>query len=257
MEHGLAPDERTARGLILAGRVLVDDRPLSSEHASVQPGSAVRVKGEVDAAVSRGAHKLEPALTRLSFDVAGRVCLDLGISTGGFTQVLLQHGARRVYGVDVAYGVTAASIRADARVILLERTNARNLTPEMLEPVERVVGDLSFIGWSSVIRPVAALLAPGAELLLLVKPQFELPPQLRARLSRGVLRDPADQLACLVALYDTWTASGLAARAIVPSELPGAKGNREYFALLQSGGSATSREDYAVMAQQAVDEAAE
>jgi 23S rRNA (cytidine1920-2'-O)/16S rRNA (cytidine1409-2'-O)-methyltransferase len=257
LERGLAPDERVARGLILSGRVLVDDRPITSTAANIAESNAIRVKGDIEGYVSRGVHKLLPAIERTHFDARDKICLDLGVSTGGFTQVLLKEAARRVYAVDVSYGVTAPEIRDDPRVVLLERTNVRNLTREHVpEPVERVVGDLSFISWKLVLPVVTPLLANQADLLLLVKPQFELPAELReTALDKGVVHAPAHQLAALLALEQCWADNGLAVRDVVPASITGAKGNQEYFVYLQWGtlpGSA--RPDYAAQAARAVQE---
>jgi 23S rRNA (cytidine1920-2'-O)/16S rRNA (cytidine1409-2'-O)-methyltransferase len=257
LERGLAGDERMARGLILSGRVLVDDRPTSSEHADIRPEQCIRVRGDVSDDLSRGARKLRPAIERAIFDVSGKICLDLGVSTGGFTQVLLEDRAARVYAVDVSYGITAMALRNDPRVVLLERTNARELTHDhVADPVQRVVGDLSFIGWGAVVPAVVPLLASDARLLLLVKPQFEVSAGLRDEaLHGGVVRDPRYWIEALYALSGTWVANGLEPLALFPSCLAGAKGNREFFVLLQLG--AMSRpQDYELMVERAVAEAA-
>ena len=255
LERGLAPDERTARGLILGGRVLVDDKPVSSEHSEVNSENALRIKGDVSGDLSRGARKLRPAIQRVSFDVRDKVCLDLGVSTGGFTQVLLESGAARVYAVDVSYGVTVNEIRNDARVVLLERTNARELAQEHVpEQVQRVVGDLSFISWAAVLPAIVPLLDPTAQLLLLVKPQFEIPAELRDEaLHGGVVSDPRYWVEALYSLSGAWVTNGLAVRDVFPSELRGAKGNHEFFVLLQLGPMAQPQE-YEQMVERAVAE---
>jgi len=255
LERGLAADERTARGLILSGRVLVDDAPVSSEHADVQSEQALRVKGDTSGDLSRGARKLRPAIARAQFDVSDTVCLDLGVSTGGFTQVLLENGAAKVYAVDVSYGVTAHEIRTDPRVVLLERTNARELAHEHVpEQVARVVGDLSFISWAAVLPAIVPLLADAARLLLLVKPQFEIPAELRDEaLHGGVVSDPRYWVEALYSLSGAWVTNGLAVCDVFPSELPGAKGNREFFVLLQLGSMAQPQQ-YEQMVERAVAE---
>jgi 23S rRNA (cytidine1920-2'-O)/16S rRNA (cytidine1409-2'-O)-methyltransferase len=256
LERGLAPDERTARGLILSGRVLVDDKPVSSEHAEVSAEQSLRVKGDMSGDLSRGARKLRPATQRAGFDVHGQVCLDLGVSTGGFTQVLLENGAAKVFAVDVSYGVTANEIRNDPRVVLLERTNARELTHgHVPEPAARVVGDLSFISWAAVLPAIVPLLDAGARLLLLVKPQFEIPAELRDEaLHGGVISDPRYWVEALYSLSGTWVTNGLQVADVFPSELPGAKGNREFFVLLQLGAMAQPQQ-YEQMVERAVAEA--
>jgi 23S rRNA (cytidine1920-2'-O)/16S rRNA (cytidine1409-2'-O)-methyltransferase len=256
LERGLAADERTARGLILSGRVLVDDAPVSSEHAEVKNEQAIRIKGDISGDLSRGARKLRPAIERASFEVDDMVCLDLGVSTGGFTQVLLEKGAAKVYAVDVSYGITADAIRSDPRVVLLERTNARGLAHEQVpEPVQRVVGDLSFISWAAVMPAIVPLLDPAARLLLLVKPQFEIPAEHRDEaLHGGVVSDPRYWVEALYSLSGAWVTNGLDVLDLFPSELKGAKGNREFFVLLQLGSMAQPQE-YERMVERAVAEA--
>jgi len=256
LERGLAPDERSARGYILAGRILVDDVAVTSAHAEVKPEQGVRLKGEASGDISRGARKLRPAVEHARFDAASKVCLDLGVSTGGFTQVLLEHGAAKVYAVDVSYGITAHQIRSDPRVVLLERTNARALThSEIPDAVERVVGDLSFISWAAVLPALVPLLAPDARLLLLVKPQFEIPAELRDEaLHGGVVSDPRYWVEALFSLSGAWVVNGLRAVDVFPCALPGTKGNREFFVLLQLGAMAQAQE-YERMVERAVAEA--
>jgi 23S rRNA (cytidine1920-2'-O)/16S rRNA (cytidine1409-2'-O)-methyltransferase len=257
LAHALAPDPRTARGLIMRGDVLVQGRPVTSPHAKVAPGVEVRVRGKVGGAVSRGALKLRPVMHRAGFECANLVCLDLGVATGGFTQVLLESGASRVYAVDVAYGTIALEIRNDPRVVLLERTNARLLTSkEIPEPIERVVGDLSFIGWGAVLPAVAPLLAPGAELLLLVKPQFELAASGGSReLIAGVALNASAVRRCLESLYNTWVGQNLSPQAVIPAAVRGAKGNQEYFVRLKSGAPCVPPEEYSGWVAAAIEEA--
>jgi len=253
----LAPDERTARGLIMRGDVLVDDRPVTSPAFAVRDGAGVRLRGGANSTdVSRGAGKLRPVAARAGFNCAGLVALDLGVATGGFTQVLLELDARRVYAVDVAYGTVALSIREDPRVVLLERTNARQLTTELIpEPVERVVGDLSFISWHAVLPAVRPLLAEQAELLLLVKPQFELAAAGREDcLEQGIVADPRAGRECLAGLYNGWVEHGFAPRAVIPAALRGAKGNQEYFVYLKTG-RAANEADYLRLVDNALKEA--
>lgn len=256
LAQGLAPDERTARGLIMRGDVLVADRPVLSPHHVVKTGQPVRLRASAGDDVSRGALKLRPVAERAGFDCAGRICLDLGVATGGFTQVLLERGAARVYAVDVAYGTVALSIRNDSRVVLLERTNARFLNQRLVpEAIERTVGDLSFIGWSAVLPAVRPLLAPGAELLLLVKPQFELAAAGgEAALVGGVAVDSVMIGSCLRNLYNTWVNHDLSPRAVFPAAIKGAKGNQEYFVHLEAGGTPAARASYEQMLKTAQEE---
>ena len=226
-ERGLAPTRSRAQALVLAGRVYAGERRLDKPGQQVAADLPVLVRAS-DEHVSRGAHKLIAALDAFAIDPAGLVCLDVGASTGGFTDVLLQRGAARVYAVDVGYGQFDARLRSDGRVIVLERTNARNLTPALVpEPVGLVVCDASFIGLRTVLPAALELTATGAALVALIKPQFEVG---KGRVGKGgVVRDPAlhDEVCAAVASWlgglPGWTVLG-----IVPSPLLGPAGNREF-----------------------------
>src|SRR5438132_2598917 len=173
--RGLAPSRERAQALILAGKVLVAEQKLEKPGSSVDPQAAVRLLGEDLKYVSCGGLKLELALEHWKIDVRGRDCLDVGASTGGFTDCLLQHGARKVIAVDVAYGSLDWRLRNDPRVRVIERTNARALAPSMLPfAPDLAVLDVSFISLAKVLPAVLACLAPGYDALALVKPQFEL-----------------------------------------------------------------------------------
>ena len=194
VELGLAASRQQAQQLIRAGRVRSGDRVLDKPGFDVAPELVLEVE-QPPRFVSRGGEKLIAALEAFPITLAERVCLDGGISTGGFTDCLLQHGARRVYGVDVGYGQTAWSLRTDPRLVLRERTNLRHLLPEQLYGAEDpwpdlAVADVSFIALALVLPALGRLLADGAaEALLLVKPQFEVG---RERVGKGgVVRDPA------------------------------------------------------------------
>ena len=226
-ERGLAPTRSRAQALVLAGRVYAGERRLDKPGQQVAADLPVLVRAS-DEHVSRGAHKLIAALDAFAIDPAGLVCLDVGASTGGFTDVLLQRGAARVYAVDVGYGQFDARLRSDGRVIVLERTNARNLTPALVpEPVGLVVCDASFIGLRTVLPAALELTATGAALVALIKPQFEVG---KGRVGKGgVVRDPAlhDEVCAAVVSWlgglPGWTVLG-----IVPSPLLGPAGNREF-----------------------------
>lgn len=170
--RGLAASREQAQALVMAGVVLVEEVPAQKSSEKVRADQAVRLRENPLRYVSRGGLKLEAALDRFGVDPAGRACADLGASTGGFTDCLLQRGAARVYAVDVGYGQLAWKLRQDARVVVMERTNARALTgfPEV---VTLIVGDLSFISLTLILPAVRLLLAPGGEAVVLVKPQFE------------------------------------------------------------------------------------
>lgn len=170
----LAGSRERARALILAGRVMVEDQVVDKVGTQVDPDAAIRLKGDDIPYVSRGGLKLAAALEAFGVDVIGRTAIDVGASTGGFTDCLLQNGAARVFAVDVGYGQLAWKLREDARVVNLERTNIRQLQPEQLAVLpDLAVIDASFISLDKVLPPTLALLRPGSEVVALIKPQFE------------------------------------------------------------------------------------
>lgn len=234
VREGLAESRSAAQALILAGRILVDDAPVDKAGVRVGPDARVRVKGGVRRFVSRGGDKLEGALADLGLDPRGSACLDVGASTGGFTDCLLQHGARRVVALDVGHGQLHARLRQDARVDVRERVNARHLTADAFdERFDLVVVDVSFISVDRLL-PALHACAPEAELLVLVKPQFEVG---RDQVGKGgVVRDDAlresaaDRIARAAAAFG-WREHGRA-----DSRLAGPKGNREIFVRLVPNG---------------------
>lgn len=225
--RGLAESRTRAQALILAGRVYKGEARLDKPGQQVAADLAVTVRGGEDW-VSRGAHKLIAGLDAFGIDPAGRVALDVGASTGGFTEVLLRRGAARVYAVDVGYGQLDAKLRQDPRVVVLERTNARHLTREQIaEAVDLVVCDASFISLKLVLPAALLLTAPGAALAALIKPQFEVG---KGQVGKGgVVRDPALHDA-VCADIRTWLAGlpGWEVLGIVPSPILGPAGNREF-----------------------------
>ena len=226
-ERGLARSRAAAQELIRAGRVRVGDRTVVRPSTLVGAEDVIAV--DQDRYVSRAAHKLAGALADLELVVTGRRALDAGASTGGFTQVLLEAGCRSVVAVDVGHGQLAPEIRDDPRVITYEHLNVRDLTLEHVayEPVELVVGDLSFISLIMVLPALTAVTDPAGSLLLMVKPQFEVG---RERLGEGgVVRDPALHAAAVSGVVEAAAELGWPARAVVPSRLPGPSGNREFF----------------------------
>ena len=227
VREGLAPTRSQAQALILAGRVLVDDAPATKAGQPVPLAATVRLRGAARRYVSRGGDKLAGALADLGVDPAGKVCLDLGASTGGFTDCLLQHGAKQVVAVDVGYGQLDLRLRDDPRVRLLERTNARHLTTaDVPEPIELVTMDVSFIS-ATLLLPRVAEVASRAELLVMVKPQFEVG---RERVGKGgVVRDDADRAAAVARVREAAAALGYRVRGEAESRLAGPKGNREVF----------------------------
>ena len=236
-ERGLFPSRTAAAQAVRAGHVrLGTDGPVALRPSQdVAPDQAIEVIG-TRPFVSRGGIKLSNALERLDLDVTGLDCLDVGASTGGFTDCLLQHGASAVTSLDVAYGQIDQSMRDDPRVTVIERLNARELLPADLDrsPGLAVI-DVSFISLTKVIEPVVAALAPEGELLAMVKPQFELG---RQRVGRGgVVRDPADRREAVVSVADWCRSIGLTLLGVSPTGLPGPKGNLETFLHLGLSGN--------------------
>jgi 23S rRNA (cytidine1920-2'-O)/16S rRNA (cytidine1409-2'-O)-methyltransferase len=234
VERGLAETRTRAQALILAGRVFKGEERLDKPGLQLPADLPVTVRA-ADDHVSRGAHKLIAGLDAFGVDPTSLVCLDVGASTGGFTDVLLRRGAARVYAVDVGYGQLDARLRQDPRVVVLERTNARHLTAERIpEPVGLVVCDASFISLKLVLPAPLALTAPGAVLVALIKPQFEVG---RGQVGKGgVVRDAALHEA-VCADIRAWVASlpGWAVLGIVPSPLLGPAGNREFLIAARRG----------------------
>jgi 23S rRNA (cytidine1920-2'-O)/16S rRNA (cytidine1409-2'-O)-methyltransferase len=213
--------------LIRAGQVLVDDTPVDKPGAKVRAESLVRLRGEPRRFVSRGGEKLAGALADLAVDPAGRRCLDVGASTGGFTDCLLAAGASQVVAVDVGYGQLAPKLRGDPRVVVLERRNARSLEPaDVPAPVELVTVDVSFISLR-LLLPVLVRIAPRADWLLLVKPQFEVGKDKVGK--GGVVRDDALRAEAVREVREAAESLGLEVLGEAESRLSGPKGNREVF----------------------------
>ncbi len=227
-ERGLFPSRSAAAGAVRAGEVRVGaDGPVALRPSQlVEPDADFRLDSG-PRFVSRGGIKLDNALEALDIDVAGRDCLDVGASTGGFTDCLLQRGASRVTALDVAYGQLDLRMREDPRVTVLERLNARRLAPTDLPfRPDLATVDVSFISLTKVLPAVARCLAPGGEVLAMVKPQFELG---RERVRKGVVHDPADRREAILSAAAAATELGLPVSGFASSGLPGPKGNRETF----------------------------
>ncbi len=226
--RGLAESRSKAQALIMAGKVHGRDRLLDKAGLQLPIDAEISVRGQDHPWVSRGGIKLAHGLEIFAVDPTGLTCLDIGASTGGFTDVLLQAGAARVYAVDVGHGQLAWSLRGDARVVVLERTNARHLTKEQVpEPVDLIVCDASFIGLRTVLPAALALAAPRAGLIALIKPQFEVGPD---RVGKGgVVRDPALH-AEVCEEMTAWLAgqAGWAVLGTEPSPIKGPQGNVEF-----------------------------
>jgi 23S rRNA (cytidine1920-2'-O)/16S rRNA (cytidine1409-2'-O)-methyltransferase len=234
VERGLAESRSQAQALVLAGMVTGHSKP----GEQVADDLELEVKSP-PRFVSRGGEKLRNALDALGVTVEGRDCADVGASTGGFTDCLLQAGARRVVAIDVGYGQLHPKLRADERVAVLERVNARTLTELPFAP-ELVVCDVSFISVKVALPPVLALAKPGWEALVLVKPQFEAG---RKEVGKGVVRDPEVQRRVLAEVVEEAEAWGGAVVGVVDSGLPGPKGNREFFVHLVNRPGAQRHDD--------------
>ena len=234
LERGLAPSRERAQALILAGKILVNGQKIEKSGASVKSDAEIRLLGEDLKYVSRGGLKLEHALEHWNISVEGKVCLDIGASTGGFTDCLLQHGAARVIAVDTGHGQIAFQFRNDQRVRLLEKTNARYLTQEQLgELADTIVMDVSFISATLVLPAVIAAAFPqepsvrsGRELIVLVKPQFEAG---RENVGKGgIVRDPEIQRQAVEKVRAAVKALGAITTDVTDSPILGAEGNREF-----------------------------
>jgi 23S rRNA (cytidine1920-2'-O)/16S rRNA (cytidine1409-2'-O)-methyltransferase len=250
VERGLAPTRAKAQALVLAGRVASEGRRLDKPGVALPEGVPLEIDG-APRFVSRGGEKLAPVLERLGVAVAGRECLDVGASTGGFTDALLRAGASAVVAVDVGRGQLDWGLRRDPRVVVLENLNARYLVPEDLpyRPSLAVV-DVSFISLRQVLVPVCACLAPEAEVVALVKPQFEVG---RGRVGRGgVVRDPELRLAAVDEVVAFAREAGLFPRAVVRSPIAGARGNVEFFVHLTPGRPGPSEAELAQASREAV-----
>ena len=227
VDRGLAESRSKAQALILAGLVFSGERRIDKAGQPLAPDSELEVRGKDHPWVSRGGIKLAHALAHFGWDVTEAVALDVGSSTGGFTDVLLSRGAKRVYAVDVGHGQLAWKLRGDARVVVLERTNARHLTREQVpEPVDLVVCDASFIGLAKVLDRALDFARPGGRLIALVKPQFEAD---RSEIGKsGVVRDAQVHDRVCAAAADWLVSRGWRVEGITPSPITGPEGNVEF-----------------------------
>ncbi|MBN8873243.1 MAG: TlyA family RNA methyltransferase [Rhodospirillales bacterium] len=237
VERGLAESRTRAQALILAGKVFSGDRRVAKAGDLLPEEAALSVRGQDHPWVSRGGLKLDHGLAAFGLSPAGRICLDVGASTGGFTDVLLAHGAARVHAVDVGHGQLAWKLRSDPRVVVHEKTNARHLTAAAIgEPINALVCDASFIGLATLLPAPLSLCAPGAWAIALIKPQFEAGPE--AVGSKGVVRDPAVHAAVCERVANWWAAlPGWRVLGVTESPITGPEGNREFLiAALRDGG---------------------
>lgn len=228
VERGLAETRAAAQRLVMAGLVFSGERRLDKAGQGVGPDSALEVRGQPHPYVSRGGLKLAKALDHFSIPVEGRIALDVGASTGGFTDCLLQRGAAKVYAVDVGTNQLAWKLRSDPRVVSMEKTNMRDVTRALIpEPVELIVCDASFISLRTVLPAALALAAPGAHLAALIKPQFEVG---KGRVGKGgIVREPALHGEACATVSDWLGAQpGWRVFGVVESPITGAEGNKEF-----------------------------
>jgi 23S rRNA (cytidine1920-2'-O)/16S rRNA (cytidine1409-2'-O)-methyltransferase len=231
VRRGLCPSREKAQRVIMAGDAFSGGTRLEKASQQIDEDAPLEVRA-ADRYVGRGGHKLEAALRHFAIDPAGWICLDVGASTGGFTDCLLQHGAQRVYAVDVGYGQLDWKIRNDPRVVVREHCNARHLQPgDLPERIRLAVADVSFISLTLVLPPMASVLTDGGMMVVLIKPQFELS---RAEVGRGgVVRDEMSRQKAVDKIRDFAAARGWGWAGVVESPLAGADGNREFLGLLQ------------------------
>ncbi|TPV94921.1 MAG: TlyA family RNA methyltransferase [Myxococcales bacterium FL481] len=239
VERGLCSSRTRAQALIMAGEVLVEDRPVEKPGTSVPADAPVRLRGTDHGYVSRGGLKLAGALSRLGASVRGHVVLDIGASTGGFTDCALQHGAVKVFAVDVGYGQLAWKLSSDPRVVVLDRQNIRTLSPTQLgEPIDTAVVDCSFISLAKVLPHVPALLKTDGQVIALVKPQFEVG---REHIGKGgIVRDEGQRERAVLFVSQTAKNLGFDRLGRCESPIQGREGNIEFFVWLQLGSTHTA-----------------
>ncbi len=234
-DRGLAESRTRAQALILGGRVFSGERRIDKAGEMLSWAAPLEVRGNLHPWVSRGGLKLAHGLAHFGLNPAGRTCLDIGASTGGFTDVLLEHGAARVHAIDVGHGQLAWKLRSDPRVAVHERTNARHLTAEALgdpDAVGALVCDASFIGLRTLLPAPLGLCGPGAWAIALIKPQFEAGPELVGR--RGVVREPAVHAAVCATIVEWWGGlPGWEVLGVTESPITGPEGNHEFLIAAQ------------------------
>ncbi len=234
-EKGLVQSRQRARSLVMAGKVMVNGELVDKAGYQVKEDDLITLKGGDIPYVSRGGLKLEAALESFALDVNGLACLDVGVSTGGFTDCLLQNGAYHVNAVDVGYGQIAWKLRNDSRVTVIERMNIRHMPPGTLSgPVDLVTIDVSFISLTVVVPAVLGFMKKEAKILALIKPQFEVG---KGKVGKGgVVRDPALHEEVIGSLRIFFSGIGLGVKSLMPSPVLGPKGNKEFLVLLEYSG---------------------
>ena len=241
-DRGFTDSRERARTTIMSGLVFVNGQRADKPGTAVDPEASIEVRGEAIPFVSRGGFKLAKALKVFPVDPAGKTCIDCGASTGGFTDVLLQHGAAKVYAVDVGYGQLAWKLRTDERVVNLERTNLRYVTKEQIpELLDLAVMDVSFISIRLVLPAVRELLNPCADLICLIKPQFEAGREEVGK--KGVVRDEAVHRHVIREILDFAPAAGLSVMGLDYSPIKGPEGNIEYICHMKNGAFAAPEPD--------------
>jgi 23S rRNA (cytidine1920-2'-O)/16S rRNA (cytidine1409-2'-O)-methyltransferase len=233
VERGLAENRTRARAMILAGEVFIRDRRIEKPGQMIDPSAEITIKGPTPQYVSRGGVKLEAALGQFQVDPSGKTCIDIGASTGGFTDCLLKHGAARVWAVDVGRGQLAWKLRQDPRVVVMEGVNARSITPDIFPTTfDLATVDVSFISLKLVLPPLRSVLKPGSDIIALIKPQFEVG---RGEVGRGgIVSDPAKHERVLSQIATFSASIGLKPKQLARSPILGADGNREFFIHLEN-----------------------
>ena len=232
---GLTESRERAKTTVMSGLVFVDGKRIDKPGTQVSPDSKIEVKGSAIPYVSRGGLKLEKALKVFHIDPTGMHCIDCGASTGGFTDVLLKNGAEKVFAVDVGYGQLAWSLRQDERVVNMERTNIRHISPEQIpEALDLAVADLSFISLKLVLPAISSVLKDKAELVCLIKPQFEAGKDEVGK--KGVVRDESVHLAVIESILEFVPTIGLTVLGLDYSPIKGPEGNIEYLCYMKKGG---------------------
>ncbi len=232
VKKGLAPSRQRAQALIMAGKVFVNNKLVDKAGTLFSMDDEITLKGQDIKYVSRGGLKLEKALQALDVTITGFVCLDVGASTGGFTDCLLKHGAHRVFAVDVGYGQLSWTLRQDPRVVVIERTNIRTMPAEALpQLVDLITIDVSFISLKLVVPAVLKFMKKDARILALIKPQFEVGKDNVGK--GGIVRDPALHAEVIQNCSDFFTKTGLLCEFVIPSPILGPKGNKEFIIALK------------------------
>lgn len=242
VEKGLVESRQKAQALIMAGQVYVKGQKVDKAGSPTDPEAPIELRGGGLKYVSRGGYKLEKAMETWPITLAGKTCADIGASTGGFTDCMLQNGAAKVYAVDVGYGQFAWKLREDPRVVCLERTNARYLTGEQIpDRLDFFSVDVSFISLNLILPPLKPLMATGGQGVCLIKPQFEAGKDKVGK--KGVVRDRAVHLEVLEHFFDHARAAGFTVRGVTFSPIRGPEGNIEYLGWLSADGGEEVRED--------------